>query len=190
MAVDTKIKKGKKRKRLLDKRGTFIRLVQYAAKYRWMLLLALVLCMISNLLALAGPLLAGKAIAQAEAGPGRVDFSKVFHYAGLMMIFYVISSFLTIAILLCSKMIFSKEVFPEKAKKIPACTFSVQTGIISIIHFITHPSGLPSSVPGSAVSFLIQHFPDDMHPFLPQIQMHCRPTVTRRLRSTEDLWKK
>ncbi len=78
--------------------GTLRRLISCAARFRYLIALALVLCLVSNILALTGPALAGKAIAEAEAGPGQVNFSNVFHYAGLMLIFYLTSSLLSLVI--------------------------------------------------------------------------------------------
>ena len=45
-----------------DKKGTFFRLCKYLLKYKWALLLAVVLSMTSNVLALIGPRLSGYAI--------------------------------------------------------------------------------------------------------------------------------
>ncbi len=83
---------------LKDRSGAFLRLVHYAAQFRFYILLALVLCLVSNVLALIGPILAGKAIAEAAAGAGNVNFTRVFYYAKRMLIFYVSSSLLTLVI--------------------------------------------------------------------------------------------
>ncbi|MCD8085574.1 MAG: ABC transporter ATP-binding protein/permease [Clostridiales bacterium] len=85
-------------RRMKNKRGTLLRLLSYAGRYKFLMILALTLCLVSNLLALAGPSLAGKAIAEAEAGVGQVNFDNVFHYAGLMLVCYVTSSLLTLVI--------------------------------------------------------------------------------------------
>lgn len=83
---------------LKDKSGAFFHLVRYAANFRWLIAFALVLCLVSNVLALLGPILAGKAIAEAAAGAGKVNFTKVFYYARWMLVFYITSSLLTLAI--------------------------------------------------------------------------------------------
>ena len=57
-----------------------------------------VLCFTSNVLALLGPSMAGSAINEAAAGPGRVNFDRVFYYAGRMLLCYVCSSLITVAI--------------------------------------------------------------------------------------------
>ncbi len=81
-----------------NRRGTLLRLIRYASQYKYIMAVALLLCLVSNLMALTGPILAGKAIAAAEAGKGQVDFSRVFYYAKLMLIFYVASSLITLII--------------------------------------------------------------------------------------------
>jgi ATP-binding cassette subfamily B multidrug efflux pump len=81
-----------------DARGTFARLLRYAAQQRGILLLVLALCLLSNVLALFGPSLAGKAINEAAAGRGKVNFGKVTLYAEQMLFCYVFSSMLTVAI--------------------------------------------------------------------------------------------
>lgn len=59
------------------------------------MLFALGLTVASNLLALMGPMLSGYAIDAIEPGVGRVDFARVFYYAALMVIFYLVSSALS-----------------------------------------------------------------------------------------------
>ncbi len=81
-----------------NRRGTLLRLIRYTANYKYIMILALILCLVSNLMALAGPFLAGRAISAAAAGKGQVDFSRVFYYAKLMLIFYVASSLITLMI--------------------------------------------------------------------------------------------
>ena len=80
---DTKKEKPK------DAKGTLLRMLRYVSRYRYLLILTLSLCFISNLMALWGPSLAGSAIAEAEAGPGNVNFDNVFFYAKRMLIVYL-----------------------------------------------------------------------------------------------------
>ena len=61
-------------------------------EYKWHVLLAFLLMITSNLLALVGPKLSGKAIEAIEPGVGAVDFETVFIYCGLMAAFYALSS--------------------------------------------------------------------------------------------------
>ena len=91
-ARDTVCKKPK------DTKGTFKRLLRYIGHYKWILMLVFALCFTSNFLALLGPGMAGAAINEAAAGAGKVNFDRVFYYARRMLIFYVLSSLLTISI--------------------------------------------------------------------------------------------
>ena len=69
------------------------RLWDYLMHYKWLILLALVLTILSNLFALIGPSLLGEAIDAMDIEKnGFVDLDKVFRYATLMVIFYVLSS--------------------------------------------------------------------------------------------------
>ena len=79
-------------------KGTLRRVFSYIARYRAALVILLVFCLVSNVLALIGPGLAGAAISAAEAGKGKVDFPKVFYYAKWMLLCYLVSSALTIII--------------------------------------------------------------------------------------------
>ena len=78
-----------------DTRYVLKRLGQYLMKYKWLLFLALILSIGSNILALIGPMLAGYAIDAIEPGKGEVIFEKVFYYGKLMALFYILSSILS-----------------------------------------------------------------------------------------------
>lgn len=69
-----------------------IRLGRYLKEAKWLLLIAVILTIASNILALVGPMLSGYAIDAIELGKGRVDFDTVFYFAGWMILFYLISS--------------------------------------------------------------------------------------------------
>lgn len=71
------------------------RLWKYLARYKWLLLLAVLLTVFSNLFALVGPLLSGYAIDAIGPGKGAVRFERVFFYAGWMVGFYALSSLLS-----------------------------------------------------------------------------------------------
>lgn len=88
----------KKYERPKNRRGTILRLGAYMLRYKLWLLLALAMTVAGNLLALVGPMLSGYAIDAIEPGVGRVDFDRVFYYAGLMILFYVGSSLLSYAL--------------------------------------------------------------------------------------------
>lgn len=85
-------------KRPKDTKGTLKRLVSYLKAYKLIIVVIALLCIGSNLMALIGPKLAGLAINEAAAGAGLVNFDKVNYYVIRMLIFYIISSLLTIAI--------------------------------------------------------------------------------------------
>lgn len=78
-----------------DTKYVLRRLWIYIYQYKWLLALAIVLTIVSNLLALIGPMLSGYAIDAIEPGEGLVIFKKVFYYAAWMMAFYVASSVLS-----------------------------------------------------------------------------------------------
>lgn len=86
------------RKKPRDTKGTFKRLIAYIGYYKWILLFVFALCFTSNVLALLGPSMAGSAINEAAAGPGKVNFDRVFYYAGRMLFCYVCSSLITVVI--------------------------------------------------------------------------------------------
>ena len=81
-----------------DSRGTLRRTVRYIASFRGPMLLVLLLCVISNVLSLLGPSYAGSAIREAAAGIGKVDFDRVWYYAGRMLFVYVSSSLISILV--------------------------------------------------------------------------------------------
>lgn len=78
-----------------DTKFVLRRLWSYIFQYRWMLMLALLLTVSGNMLALVGPMLSGYAIDAIEPGKGLVVFRKVFYYAAWMVVFYTISSVLS-----------------------------------------------------------------------------------------------
>lgn len=72
-------------------RSTIKRLWDYLTFYKEKLILALVLTITANVLSLIGPYLTGRAI---DVMGEDVDFSRVFIYAGLMVVFYLLSALL------------------------------------------------------------------------------------------------
>ncbi len=81
-----------------DAKGTLVRLLRYVGQYWLILTVVLILCLSSNILSLLGPRLAGAAINEAAAGVGKVNFERVGYYALRMLLFYVGSSLINIAI--------------------------------------------------------------------------------------------
>ncbi len=73
----------------------FVRIFKYMFRYPLLLVSAVTLMITSNLLALVGPTLSGKAIDAIDLGVGNVDFSTVFKYCGLMALFYALSALLS-----------------------------------------------------------------------------------------------
>jgi ATP-binding cassette subfamily B protein len=72
--------------------GTMLRLWRYLARRRFRVLLVIVLTVVSNGLALLGPMLSGRAIDAIEPGAGAVAFGRVFYYCLWMAVFYLASS--------------------------------------------------------------------------------------------------
>lgn len=87
--------KNEKYEKPKNRRGTILRLGIYMLQYKYLLILALGMTIGSNLLALVGPMLSGYAIDAIDPGIGKVDFGRVFYYAGLMVVFYFFSSLLS-----------------------------------------------------------------------------------------------
>lgn len=124
-------------------RGTILRLGKYLFHYKWLLCLALVCTLGSNLFSLIGPRLTGFAIGAIEPGKGKVDFEQVFYYGAWMAGFYVISAAmaygLQVLMLTISRRVVYKmrqDVF-EKLLSLPVGYFDIhQTGdIISRISY-------------------------------------------------------
>ncbi len=119
------------------KRALLLRLFGYFRQHIFLVLGALALTVGSNLLALVGPTLSGKAIDAIQPGKGAVIFSQVFRYCGLMVLFYAGSSVLSyilssLMIFLSQKIIYQmrKEVF-NKLLDLPVNYFDRhQTGDI------------------------------------------------------------
>lgn len=126
-----------------NKKFVLLRLWKYLYKYKLLLFFAVALTIISNVLALAGPMLSGSAIDAIEPGAGNVIFRKVFFFCGLMAGFYVVSSALSyilsiIMIHLSQKVVFQmrKDLF-DKLLDLPVGFFDThKTGdIISRISY-------------------------------------------------------
>lgn len=81
----------------------------YLEYHKWLLFLAFVLTVSSNLFALVGPKLSGNAV-DAIAGTGMVQFDTVFYYVRLMILFYVVSSALSYGLSLLMRTITQKTV--------------------------------------------------------------------------------
>lgn len=126
-----------------QKKQVILRLWRYLYDFKFLLLLSGITVVISNLLALAGPDLSGRAIDAIGTAPGMADFSKVWYYVGLMIVFYIVSAILsyllTVIINLISKKTISKmrrDVF-DRLTTLPVSFFDRHmTGdIISVISY-------------------------------------------------------
>lgn len=110
------------------------RLWDYLYFYKTKLAFAFFLTIVANVLSLIGPYLTGRTISSMENG---VDFERVFFFAGLMIIFYLISSvlnyFLSVAMVKISQSVvykMRKDVF-AKLNKVSISYFDQnQTGDI------------------------------------------------------------
>lgn len=78
-----------------NRKKVIIRLWKYLYRHKFMLLAAFILTISSNMLSLFGPTLSGWAIDAIGTEAGKVDFTKVFKYCTLMIVFYIISSALS-----------------------------------------------------------------------------------------------
>ncbi len=126
-----------------NRKYILLRLWKYLYRYKLILLLSLILVIVSNVLALWGPNLSGKAIDAIGTTAGGVDFDAVLHYATLMIIFYVTSEVLSyvLSVLmmhLSKKVVFQmrKNIF-DRLAALPVSFFDKhQTGeIISVISY-------------------------------------------------------
>jgi len=112
-----------------DSKKALRRILDYVKEFRLLIILAVIMSFAANILSLIGPSLAGKAINEAAAGAGKVDFSKVFHYVRLMLLFYVSSSLISLGISIMMTLVsrftakkLRKECF-EKLSRLPVSFF-------------------------------------------------------------------
>ncbi|MDR0668889.1 MAG: ABC transporter ATP-binding protein/permease, partial [Treponema sp.] len=82
------------RKPAVDVLKTVRRLMSYLADYRALIVVIILLTVLSNCLALLGPLLCGRAIDAIGQEAGKVRFDQVFRYCAWMAVFYVVCSVL------------------------------------------------------------------------------------------------
>ncbi len=122
---------------------TILRLGRYMLQYKWMLTLAFLCTLGSNLFSLIGPKLTGLCIGAVEPGRGAVDFGAVFYYGAWMAGFYVISAGMSyglqvLMLTISRRVVFRmrQEVF-EKLMALPVGDFDThQTGdVISRISY-------------------------------------------------------
>ncbi|MDY0210193.1 MAG: ABC transporter ATP-binding protein [Acholeplasma sp.] len=117
-----------------NKKYVLKRLWDYLTFYKAKLIVAIGLTVVANLLSLVGPFLTGRIVNAMEDG---VKFDQVFFFAGLMIVFYLISAtmnyFLSIAMVRISQSVvykMRKDVF-KKLTEVPISYFDTnQTGDI------------------------------------------------------------
>ncbi len=78
-----------------SRRGVLLRVCKYLFAHKWLLALAFFLMVTSNVLALVGPYLSGKALDAIELGTGSVDIDTVIKYCILMAVVYIVSGVLS-----------------------------------------------------------------------------------------------
>ena len=112
-----------------DSKKALRRILDYVKEFRMLIVLAVIMSFAANVLSLIGPSLAGKAINEAAAGAGKVDFGKVLHYVRLMLLFYVTSSLISMGISIMMTLVsrftakkLRKECF-EKLARLPVSFF-------------------------------------------------------------------
>lgn len=119
------------------------RIADYLLKFKWWLIIALILTILSNAFSLLGPLLSGYAIGAIELGEGKVNFDEMYKYAILLIVFYILSSVFSYILALLMMRISKKIVFKlredafRKILMLPVSYFDTnQTGdIISKISY-------------------------------------------------------
>ena len=77
------------------KRATLLRLCRYVMRFRFWVILALLLTVLSNYFGLMGPYLSGLAVDSIGSKAGTVQFPLVFRYCLFMALFYVASALLS-----------------------------------------------------------------------------------------------
>ncbi len=118
-----------------DRKQVMLRLWQYLYQFKWLVLLAFILTLVSNILALYGPKLSGWAIDAIGTEPGKVNFEKVFFYCSLMIVFYVVSSVLSYFLSILMIRLSQKVVF-----KLREDVFN-KLGTLPVKYFDDHQTG-------------------------------------------------
>ena len=125
-------------KQTLDRAGMgriIRRLCRYLFRYRWLMLAALAMMLVSNVLALAGPKLSGKVIDAIDPGAGKVDFETVMLYCAILVVFYAVSAGLSYALAVLMTHI-SRQVTREMRREVFAHLTELPVG-----YFDTHQTG-------------------------------------------------
>lgn len=118
-----------------SKKHTLKRVMSYLLAYKSLIIIAVLLSVGSNVFALLGPMISGYAIDSISLGKGAVNFSKVFYYCGLMIVFYVTSAILAY-ILAVIMLEISKRISLKLRKDLVDRLLSLPVG-----YFDTHATG-------------------------------------------------
>ena len=136
------IKNTDKKQENSRKKKLLIRMFSYVFRYKWLALAALLVMLASNILALWGPSLSGKAINAIEA-EGGVDIPHVFYFCIMMIIAYTLSALLSylnsiIMVVLSQKITYTmrREIF-EHLTSLPVSYFD-RTATGDIISHISY----------------------------------------------------
>ena len=137
-----RIKNTDKKQENSRKKKLLIRMFSYVFRYKWLALAALLVMLASNILALWGPSLSGKAINAIEA-EGGVDIPHVFYFCIMMIIAYTLSALLSylnsiIMVVLSQKITYTmrREIF-EHLTSLPVSYFD-RTATGDIISHISY----------------------------------------------------
>ncbi len=80
----------------MKRKAAFVRIIGYLMRHRVQLFFVLVLSLVGNLLALAGPRLSGTAINLIDEGAkGNMNMPLIYRYAALLLLFYAVSSLMS-----------------------------------------------------------------------------------------------
>ncbi len=118
-----------------DRKKVLLRLWGYLYHQKWWMLLAVALTVTSNLLALLGPYLSGKAIDAIGLTAGGTDFPSVYLYCGLMVAFYVISAVFSYALSVLMLHITQRIVFQIRSQVFQRLT------VLPVKFFDAHQTG-------------------------------------------------
>lgn len=118
-----------------DTKRTLFRLAKYLGHQKYLLILALILTISANSLALFGPKISGNAIDAIGTGSTPVDFESVFYYCRMMILFYAGSSLLS---LILSRLMIhiSQKISYQMRKDLFDKLVELPVG-----YFDTHPAG-------------------------------------------------
>ncbi len=111
------------------------RLGGYLWKYKFLVLLILVMMLVSNFMALAAPMLSGKAIDALSGGKGLVDADSVIYYCVLMALCYIFSAILSYLLSILTTTLSKRIVYTMRRQVFDKLT------VLPVSFFDTHATG-------------------------------------------------